>query len=65
MLNWVVELGQYAIDVEPRTAIKSQALTDFIIECTTQTSDRPSEVEWWEVLVDGSTPCREIELISF
>jgi hypothetical protein len=30
--KWVVELGALSIDLKPRTAIKSQALVDFMAE---------------------------------
>jgi hypothetical protein len=32
--QWVVEVGQYDVEFVPRWVIKSQALTDFIAECT-------------------------------
>ncbi|XP_074354564.1 uncharacterized protein LOC141693377 [Apium graveolens] len=32
MLKWTVELGQFEVDYKPRTAIKGQALTDFVLE---------------------------------
>lgn len=32
ILRWAVELGQYDIKYQPRTAIKAQVLADFIIE---------------------------------
>ena len=32
--QWSVELGQYDIEFVPRTAIKSQALADFVGEWT-------------------------------
>jgi hypothetical protein len=34
MTQWVVEIGQYGVEVIPQWAIKSQALTDFIVEWT-------------------------------
>ncbi|KAH7839444.1 hypothetical protein Vadar_004274 [Vaccinium darrowii] len=37
--TWSVELSQYDIDFQPRTAIKGQELADFVVEFT------PSEVE--------------------
>ncbi|KAL8135326.1 hypothetical protein AgCh_010115 [Apium graveolens] len=33
LVNWVVELSQFNLSFIPRTAIKAQALADFIIEC--------------------------------
>ncbi|XP_074324325.1 uncharacterized protein LOC141661238 [Apium graveolens] len=32
MLKWMVELGQFEVDYKPRTAIKVQALADFMLE---------------------------------
>nr|XP_017225259.1 PREDICTED: uncharacterized protein LOC108201488 [Daucus carota subsp. sativus] len=32
MMKWAVELGQFDLDYKPRTAIKGQALADFILE---------------------------------
>ncbi|XXG54223.1 hypothetical protein AAC387_Pa03g2164 [Persea americana] len=36
--KWAVELGQYDISYQPRTAIKAQVLADFIVEFTPQSS---------------------------
>ena len=36
--KWAVELGQYDIRYQPRTAIKAQVLADFIVEFTPQSS---------------------------
>ncbi|KAL8114414.1 hypothetical protein AgCh_021316 [Apium graveolens] len=33
LVNWAVELIQFNLSFIPRTAIKAQALADFIIEC--------------------------------
>ena len=30
MVKWAIELSEYDVDFEPRTAIKAQALADFI-----------------------------------
>ena len=37
MIQWVIELSQFDIEYLPRTAIKAQALADFIVEFTFQT----------------------------
>ena len=34
VIQWVVELSQFDIEYRPRTAIKVQALVDFIAEFT-------------------------------
>lgn len=34
MVKWAVELTQYSLEYRPQTAIKGQALADFIVECT-------------------------------
>ncbi|KAK3007246.1 hypothetical protein RJ639_016077 [Escallonia herrerae] len=59
LVNWFVELGEFEIQYKPRTAIKAQALADFIIECTLP-EDPPqlviSEVtDPWNLYVDGSS----------
>ncbi|KAJ4764583.1 polyprotein [Rhynchospora pubera] len=51
MLKWAVELSEYDVSFEPRTAYKGQILADFIVECTARQTDNPKE-EVWEVFVD-------------
>jgi len=34
LIQWVIELGQFDIEYQPRAAIKSQVLADFIAEFT-------------------------------
>ncbi|KAK3007992.1 hypothetical protein RJ639_013768 [Escallonia herrerae] len=34
LVNWLVELGEFDIKYKPRTAIKAQALSDFVVDCT-------------------------------
>ncbi|KAK3037084.1 hypothetical protein RJ639_029926 [Escallonia herrerae] len=58
LVNWSVELGEFDIQYKPRTAIKAQALADFIVECTLL-EDTPQlmiyEVpDLWNHYVDGS-----------
>ncbi|KAK3025584.1 hypothetical protein RJ639_042623 [Escallonia herrerae] len=57
LVNWSVELGEFDLQYKPRTAIKAQALVDFIVECTLP-EDPPqlviSEVtDPWNLYVDG------------
>lgn len=49
MVKWAVELGEYEIEFESRTAIKAQALAYFLQEMT-----RVAEVKVWKAFVDGS-----------
>jgi hypothetical protein len=45
----------YDIIYEPRTAIKAQALSNFVAEWTeTQTPPRERELEYWTINFDGS-----------
>ncbi|XP_064950492.1 uncharacterized protein LOC135604769 [Musa acuminata AAA Group] len=55
LLKWAVELGEHDIRYVPRTAIKAQAVADFIAELT-QMEDRDPEQppEAWILHVDGS-----------
>ncbi|XP_074322944.1 uncharacterized protein LOC141659908 [Apium graveolens] len=34
LIKWAIELGEFDIKYKPRTTIKAQALTDFVVECT-------------------------------
>ncbi|KAK3003449.1 hypothetical protein RJ639_018209 [Escallonia herrerae] len=34
LVNWSVESGEFDLQYKPRTAVKAQALEDFIVECT-------------------------------
>ena len=55
IIKWAVELDTYTIDFRPRHTIKSQALTDFIIEWTnTQTLVSVDHPEHWTMYFDGS-----------
>ncbi|KAK3021300.1 hypothetical protein RJ639_046871 [Escallonia herrerae] len=61
LVNWSVELGEFDIKYKPCTAIKAQALSDFVIECIIP-DDTPqlilSEVsDPWLLYVDSSYKC--------
>jgi hypothetical protein len=45
LVNWAVELGEFDIEYLPRTAIKGQAMADFIAEFTNPDNqeDRPTD----------------------
>jgi hypothetical protein len=58
LIQWSIELSEFDIDYRPRTAIKAQALTDFIAEFTTK-DDKPKEdneqTSRWTTHIDGSS----------
>ena len=50
MIQWAIELSQFDIEYHPRTAIKAQALADFIAEFTSPDEDSLiDEVERWKI----------------
>jgi ribonuclease HI len=53
--KWATELSGYHITFEPRTAIKSQVLSDFIVDWTgpTRQQDGPTE-KVWTIHCDGA-----------
>ena len=54
MVQWVIELSQFDVEYRPRTAIKAQALADFITEFTTlEEANCPGEL--WTINTDGSS----------
>src|SRR5207253_6486672 len=53
--KWAVGLGSFELTFQPRTAIKSQALIDFIAEWTeVQTPVITEKLEYWTMYFDGS-----------
>ncbi|XP_027158506.1 uncharacterized protein LOC113760135 [Coffea eugenioides] len=62
LTKWAVELGEYDLSYEPRTAIKAQALADFLAELTftegresTSAIAEVSTSHLWTLYVDGSS----------
>ena len=54
MIQWTIELSQLDIEYHPRTAIKAQALVDFITEFTLPDKDNHSnKIEQWTIRTDG------------
>ena len=50
MIQWAIELSQFDIEYHPRTAIKAQALADFIAEFTSSNEDSlTNEAERWTI----------------
>nr|XP_009419888.1 PREDICTED: uncharacterized protein LOC103999771 [Musa acuminata subsp. malaccensis] len=59
LLKWAVELGEHDIRYVPRTAIKAQAVADFIAELTQMEDGDPKQTpEAWTLHVDGSANSR-------
>ena len=56
MIQWAIELSQFDIEYHPRSAIKAQALADFIAEFTILEDDNATnKKEQWTIQTDGSS----------
>ena len=56
MVQWAIKLSQFDIEYLPKTAIKAQALADFIAEFTFPDEDNPTnEAERWTIQTDDSS----------
>ena len=56
MVQWAIQLSQFDIKYHPRTAIKAQALANFIIEFTFPDEDSlTNEAKWWTIQTNGSS----------
>ncbi|GKV00924.1 hypothetical protein SLEP1_g13532 [Rubroshorea leprosula] len=55
LIKWAVELGEFELTFQQRSAIRAQALADFIVECTSIHSDSQFEVDSWILYVDGAS----------
>ncbi|XP_057540741.1 uncharacterized protein LOC130818595 [Amaranthus tricolor] len=51
--DWANQLADFGIEYEPRTAVKAQALADFIAESTLPHHPEPNQE--WKLYVDGSS----------
>ena len=62
MVKWAIELSQFDIEYHPRTAIKAQALANFIAEFTFPDEDSHTDgVERWTIQTDGLSAQRRGE----
>jgi hypothetical protein len=53
--KWAMELGALTLDFKPRTAIKSQALVDFMVEWReNQVEALTNQPQYWVMYFDGS-----------
>ncbi|KAI0497174.1 hypothetical protein KFK09_020396 [Dendrobium nobile] len=59
LIKWSVELGEFDIQFLPRPDIKSQVLADFVVECTSYTSEKLPDVSpsssCWTLYIDGAS----------
>ncbi|XP_019415399.1 PREDICTED: uncharacterized protein LOC109326930 [Lupinus angustifolius] len=58
MITWSIELSQFDIRFEPRTAIKRQVLSDFVAELAAPEGDLE---QVWTIFIDGSSNPRGSE----
>src|SRR3954463_11292988 len=53
--KWAIEISSHGIQYEPRTAIKSQALADFLVDwAETQYAPPAPGMDCWRMHFDGS-----------
>ncbi|GKV05830.1 hypothetical protein SLEP1_g17794 [Rubroshorea leprosula] len=55
LIKWAVELGEFEITFQQRSAIRGQVLADFIVECTPCPSTSNPEPNDWTLYVDGAS----------
>ncbi|GKU95478.1 hypothetical protein SLEP1_g8835 [Rubroshorea leprosula] len=55
LIKWAVELGEFEITFQQRSAIRAQALADFVVECTPCPSTSTLEPNEWTLYVDGAS----------
>ena len=58
LTKWVIELSEFSIRYKPRTAIKGQILADFVMEFTTATPPKTTQLTpdlpVWKLSVNGA-----------
>ena len=60
MVQWAIEFSQFDIEYHPRTAIKAQALVDFIAEFTLPDEESLTNgVDRWTIQTDGLSAQRK------
>jgi ribonuclease HI len=56
LVNWAIELGEFDIEYHPRTAVKAQALANFVVEMSeSPDTEGFSKGPTWVAYVDGSS----------
>ena len=58
LMKWAIELSEFDIKYKPKTAIKGQVLTDFVMEFTSTVPDESAQtmtdIPIWKLSVDGA-----------
>ncbi|GKV48032.1 hypothetical protein SLEP1_g54871 [Rubroshorea leprosula] len=55
LIGWSIELSEYDLKFQPRTAIKGQAVVDFLVECApAAVREKAPEHPMWVLYVDGA-----------
>ncbi|GKV52487.1 hypothetical protein SLEP1_g59063 [Rubroshorea leprosula] len=55
LIGWSVELSEYALKFQPRTAVKGQVVADFLVECISATKEEKAPKHpVWVLYVDGA-----------
>ncbi|XP_075636522.1 uncharacterized protein LOC142608716 [Castanea sativa] len=55
MALWAIELSEFDIQYQPRTAVKGQILADFVAEFTTAEEQGAEKTPIWRIHTDGSS----------
>ena len=55
MTLWAVELSEFDIQYDPRTAVKGQVVADFIAEFTLGDGQGAEDMRQWNIYTDGSS----------
>ena len=59
LMKWAIELSEFDIRYKPKTAIKGQVLSDFVMEFTsakpTENTQAPTDLLIWKLSIDGAT----------
>jgi hypothetical protein len=62
--KWATELSEHTIDFGKRSTIKSQVLSDFVVDCTSPSNTTGDEelVPVWEIRCDRAWRCKGAEI---
>ncbi|XP_075645783.1 uncharacterized protein LOC142616926 [Castanea sativa] len=55
MALWAIELSEFDIQYQPRTAVKGQILADFVAEFTTTKEQGAEDTPIWRIHIDGTS----------